>query len=414
MTSAQHNETLIRTDAGTPLGELFRRYWLPALLAEELPEPDCPPVRIKLLGERLVAFRDTAGKLGLIDEFCAHRGVSLWFGRNEENGLRCPYHGWKYDVTGQCVEIPSEPHNPKLCQRMKLKSYPLVERGGVLWTYMGPAERKPAPPAYEWINVPPAQRHVSKRLQECNYLQAMEGGLDSIHSTFLHRGAVDDDPLLKRDAESAAMIKADPSPTFLPLASPGGLSICTRRKVGDDRDFWRVTQFLMPCFNLFPPYGDNPCGGHAWVPVDDQNCWVFSIDYHPRRGLSAAEVEGAKNGRGVHVRLIAGSFLPVANRRNDYFMDRAAQKAGRSFSGVLGVGVQDAAIQESMGQIANRPAEHLVATDKGIAMTRRRLLDAAAALAKGEEPPGLDPAAQRVRALSRVTPRDMPVEKVLA
>ena len=223
---AEQNELLTRTGPGTPMGELFRRYWLPALLAEELPEADCPPVRVKLLGERLIAFRDTAGRLGLIDEFCAHRGVSLWFGRNEENGLRCSYHGWKYDVTGQCVEIPSEPDNPRLCQRMKLKSYPLVERGGVLWTYMGTPERQPPAPAYEWIDVPESQRHVSKRLQECNYLQAMEGGLDSIHSTFLHRGSVEDDPLLKRDAESAAMIKADPSPAFVPLTSPGGLYIC--------------------------------------------------------------------------------------------------------------------------------------------------------------------------------------------
>src|SRR6185437_7092682 len=267
---AEQNELLTRTGPGTPMGELFRRYWLPALLADELPEPDCPPVRVKLLSERLVAFRDTENRLGLIDEFCAHRGVSRWFGRNEESGLRCPYHGWKYDVTGQCVEIPSEPDNPRLCQRMKLKSYPLVERGGALWTYMGPPERRPALPAYEWLDVPAASRHVSKRLQESNYLQAMEGGLDSIHSTFLHRGSVEDDPLLKRDAASAAMIKGDPSPAFLPLPAPGGLRICTRRNVGEDRYFWRVTQFLMPCFNLFPPYGDNPCGGHAWVPMDDE------------------------------------------------------------------------------------------------------------------------------------------------
>src|SRR5438067_11394293 len=163
---AEQNELLTRTGPGTPMGELFRRYWLPALLAEELPEADCPPVRVQLLGERLIAFRDTAGRLGLIDEFCAHRGVSLWFGRNEENGLRCSYHGWKYDVTGQCVEIPSEPDNPRLCQRMKLKSYPLLERGGVLWTYMRTAEQRPPLPAYEWTEIPPASRDVSKRLQE--------------------------------------------------------------------------------------------------------------------------------------------------------------------------------------------------------------------------------------------------------
>jgi phthalate 4,5-dioxygenase len=414
MSDAEENELLTRTAPGTPMGHLFRSYWLPALLAEELPELDCPPVRVRLLGEKLIAFRDTENRLGLVDEFCAHRGVSLWFGRNEENGIRCSYHGWKYDVTGQCVEIPSEPDNPKLCQRMKLKSYPLVERGGVLWTYMGPPEARPPEPAYEWLEMPPEQRHVSKRLQECNYLQAMEGGLDSIHSTFLHRGSVEDDPLLKRDAQSAAMIKGDPSPAFIPLAAPGGLHICTRRKVGDDRYFWRVTQFLMPCFNLFPPYGDNPCGGHAWVPRDDENCWVFNFDYHPRRPLTGAEVEGAKSGRGVHVPLVPGTFSPVANRRNDYLIDRQAQKERQTFSGVRGVGNQDAAIQESMGMIADRAREHLVATDKGIVMTRRRLLDAARALAQGEPPPGLDPATQRVRALARVTPRSMPVEEVLA
>jgi len=414
MTSAEENELLARTGPGTPMGELFRRYWLPALLARELAEPDGPPVRVQLLGERLIAFRDTHGRLGLIDEFCAHRGVSLWFGRNDEDGLRCSYHGWKYDVTGQCVEIPSEPDNPRLCQRMKLKSYPLIERGGVLWTYMGPPEKRPPAPAYEWTDVPPEHRHVSKRLQECNYLQAMEGGLDSIHSTFLHRGSVEDDPLLKRDPESAAMIRGDPSPAFIPLGAPGGLRICTRRKVGDDRFYWRVTQFLMPCFNLFPPYGDNPRGGHAWVPRDDENCWVYNIDYHPSRPLTPVETQAAEQGRGVHVPLVPGTFLPIANRRNDYLIDRSAQKAKSTFSGVRGVGVQDAAIQESMGAIANRPAEHLVATDKGIVMTRRCLLDAAASLARGEAPPGLDPAAQRVCAMSRVTPRAMPVEQALA
>jgi phenylpropionate dioxygenase-like ring-hydroxylating dioxygenase large terminal subunit len=414
MTTLQENETLTRTGPGTAMGALFRRYWLPALLASELPGPDCPPVRVRLLSERLIAFRDSQNRLGLIDEFCAHRGVSLWFGRNEAGGLRCSYHGWKYDASGQCIEIPSEPDNPRLCARVKLKSYPLIERGGVLWAYLGPAERQPAPPVYEWTDVPQPHRYVSKRLQECNYLQAMEGGLDSIHSTFLHRYSVEDDPLLKRDRQSAAMLKADPSPVFVPLVSPAGLHICTRRKAESDSYYWRVTQFLMPCFNLFPPYGDNPCGGHAWVPLDDESCWVFSVDYHPRRSLTAAELEGVHTGRGIHVSLIEGTFVPLANRRNDYLIDRAAQKARKSFSGVLGVGVQDAAIQESMGPIIDRSREHLVASDKGIVMTRRRLLEAASAVARGEDPPGLQAAAQRVRAMSRVAPRAMPVEEVLA
>jgi phthalate 4,5-dioxygenase oxygenase subunit len=172
------NELLTRTGPGTSMGVMFRRYWIPALLAEELPENDGAPVRVQLLLERLIAFRDTEGRYGLIDEFCAHRGVSLWFGRNEVCGLRCPYHGWKYDVTGQCVELPSEPGTSGFRAAVRLRSYPLVERGGVLWTYMGPPEYQPGLPEYESALVPSEHRFVSKRLQFCNRSQALEDGID--------------------------------------------------------------------------------------------------------------------------------------------------------------------------------------------------------------------------------------------
>src|SRR2546423_3297385 len=181
MLRSEYNDLLTRSGPGSLMGRLFRSYWLPALLAEELPENECPPVRVKLLSERLLAFRDTQGRYGLIDEFCAHRGVSLWFGRNEENGLRCPYHGWKYDVTGQCIEGPSEPAESRFCQKIKLKSYPLVQRGPVLWAYLGPSDKQPPLPEFEFALVPPAHCFTSKRLQECNWLQAMEGGIDSSH-----------------------------------------------------------------------------------------------------------------------------------------------------------------------------------------------------------------------------------------
>src|ERR1700694_1587668 len=172
MTTREQNDFLTLTGPGTPMGALMRRYWIPALLASEIPEPDCPPVRVKLLGERLIAFRDSQGRVGVMDEFCAHRGVSLWFGRNEENGLRCPYHGWKYDVTGQCIEVPSEPEESGFCKRIRLKSYPLIEKVVILWTYMGPPDKRPAEPAWEFASVPDRQRYVSKREQECNWLQA--------------------------------------------------------------------------------------------------------------------------------------------------------------------------------------------------------------------------------------------------
>ena len=411
--SRERSELLVRTGPGTPMGGLFRRYWLPALLASELPEPDCAPVRLTFLGERLVAFRDTRGRLGLIDEFCAHRGVSLWFGRNEEGGLRCPYHGWKYDVTGQCVDLPSEPEESGVRKGIRLKAYRAIEKGGVIWAYLGPADTTPPEPAYEWTRVAPAYRYVSKRLQESNYLQAMEGALDSIHSGFLHRHSVADDPLLKRDPESLAMLLADRHPKLVPTLSPAGLYVATRRDVGADRYYWRVTQWFMPCFSFFPPYGDNPYGGHAFVPIDNERCWTFSIDYHPRRPLSGAEREAAHAGCGIHVPVMEGSFVPVANKRNDYLVDRSAQKEKRTFSGVLGVGVQDAAVQESMGAIQDRSREHLVASDSGIVKTRKRLIDAAAAVARGAAPPGLAPAEQGARAVSMVVPREMPLLEVI-
>src|SRR5690348_8084533 len=197
MMSREQNDQLSRVGPGTPMGRLLRRYWAPFLLASEIPEPDCPPVRAELMGENLVCFRDSKGRIGLIDEFCAHRGVSLWFGQNEECGLRCPYHGWKYDITGQCVDLPSEPEESGMKQGIKLRSYPAIERGDVIWIYMGPPELKPAPPEHEWAMVSADRRFVSKRLQESNYLQAIEGGIDSRHVSFLHSGELEADPLFK-------------------------------------------------------------------------------------------------------------------------------------------------------------------------------------------------------------------------
>src|SRR6266849_5288810 len=252
----EQNDLLTQTGPGAPCGKLFRSYWLPALLAEELPENDCPPVRLKLLSERLLAFRDSSGRLGLIDEFCAHRGVSLWFARNEENGLRCPYHGWKYDVTGQCIDVPSEPEESGYCRKIKLKSYPLVERGGVLWTHMGAKEQVPPLPEWEFAVVADRQRFVSKRLQESNWLQAMEGGIDSSHVSFLHRGDLNSDPLFK-GARGNQYNLADARPVFEVVESAGGLFIGARRNAEDDQYYWRITQWVMPSFTMIPPRGSH-------------------------------------------------------------------------------------------------------------------------------------------------------------
>ena len=411
MTTREQNEFLVRTGPGTPMGELFRQYWIPALLAEELPVPDCPPVRIGLLSERLIAFRDSEGNLGLVDEFCAHRGASLWFGRNEEGGLRCPYHGWKYDVTGQCVELPSEPAEKRIHNKIRLKSYPLIERGGVLWTHMGVPDSRPALPEFEFATVGPKHSYVSKRLQECNYMQAMEGGIDSSHTSFLHRGAFARDPLRTEAAKSMKYNLKNFQVGFEVVESGGGLLIGARREADDGQYYWRIAQWVMPCFTAVAPRGDDPVHGHFWVPIDDENCWTWSYDYHPMRELSDKEVNAMRDGYSVHTKLVPGSFRPLRNKDNDYLMDRAAQKAGLLYSGVEGIAIQDSSIQESMGPVQDRTRETLVSTDKGIVMARQRLRSAAEALQKGVLPPGRDPLAHRVRSASLLLPADVAFEQ---
>ena len=408
MLRKEHNELLTQTGPGTPGGRLFRSYWIPALLAEELAENECPPVRVKLLSERLLAFRDTRGRYGLIDEFCAHRGVSLWFGRNEENGLRCPYHGWKYDYTGQCIEVPSEPVESGFCSKIKLKGYPLVKRGSVLWTFMGPSASQPPLPEWEFARVPQESTFISKRLQECNWLQAMEGGIDSSHVSFLHRGELTSDPLFK-GAKGNQYNLQDARPVFEVVESPGGLYVGARRNAENGQYYWRITQWVMPSFTMIPPRGDHPVHGHFWIPIDDENCWTWSFDYHPTRPLTREEVQAMRDGKGIHVQYMPGTFRSRANKDNDYLMDRAAQKAGRTFSGVAGIAMQDASLQESMGPIVDRAKENLVSTDNGIIMARHRLLRAIRNLMEKDVlPPGVDISHQRVRSASLVLPPDQP------
>jgi phthalate 4,5-dioxygenase len=400
------NELLTQTGPGTRMGDLFRRYWVPALLAEELPENDCAPVRVKILSERLIAFRDTEGRYGLMDEFCAHRGVSLWFGRNEECGLRCAYHGWKYDVTGQCVEVPSEPETGNFAANVKLRSYPLVKVGDILWTYMGPPELQPPLPEFEFVHVPPDQTYTSKRWQECNWLQALEGGIDSSHVTFLHSGQLNSDPLFK-GSKGNQYNEGDLKPFFEVADTAGGLFVAARRNAEEGHYYWRITPWVMPSFTMVPPRGDHPVHGHIWVPIDDENCWVYTFDYHPARALTQSERQAMLDGYGVHSENIPGTYRPLANKDNDYLMDREAQRRNEHFSGVKGIAMQDASLQESMGPIVDRTKERLVATDSGIIKARQKLRKAAIALAEqGVTPPGVDPEHHRVRSVSIVLPQD--------
>jgi phthalate 4,5-dioxygenase oxygenase subunit len=405
MLSRQDNELLTRTGAGTPMGDLMRRYWIPALLAWELPHPDSDPLRIRLLGEDLVAFRDSNGQVGALANNCPHRGASLFFGRNEEAGIRCVYHGWKFDVSGACVDMPNEPAESDFRSKVRATAYPCVERGGIIWVYMGPPAFRPQLPDLEWALVDAEQRYLSKRIQETNYAQAMEGGIDSSHVSFLHKdgaGQQNGDVSL-----AGRYLNSDGAPKFEVVDTPYGFVIGARRNAEADSHYWRITQWLFPFFQMIPPFGDAPVSGHAWVPIDDEHCYTFSMTWHPQRALTESERAWVVDGHGVHALKTPGTFRPIRNRSNDYLIDREAQRTGRSYTGISGISEQDTAVQESMGSIYDRTSEHLGTSDAAIIQMRRRLLRAANELAKGIEPPALEPEVFRVRSVSLVLPRNV-------
>jgi phthalate 4,5-dioxygenase oxygenase subunit len=404
-------KTLVRTGPGTPTGNLLRRYWVPILQSSEIAEPDGPQVRVQIMGEKLLAFRDSQGRAGLISEFCSHRGVSLYYGRNEHNGVRCSYHGLKFDIHGKCVDVPQAPNQPQVCERMAITGYPCIERAGIVWAYMGPKDQQPEPPGVEWANLPEGHVFVSKRLQECNYLQAMEGGIDTAHVSFVHKFEVDNDPF-HQGTKANDYIKADGNVIFEVERHEGGLTLFGRRNGEPDSFYWRVTQFIFPWFTLIPPFGDHVLGGHVWVPIDDHNCWAWSINFHVDKPLSADELQHLQDGRGVHceyepgTNVPGGTWRPRQNKDNDYLIDRKAQREGRSFSGVFGFSAQDASLQESMGPIQDHENEKLLPSDRAIIMARRMLFEATGGLENGEQPPALAAATQNVRQAGFLLPRE--------
>jgi nitrite reductase/ring-hydroxylating ferredoxin subunit len=389
MLSRADNERLTRVGPGTPMGELMRRYWIPAAFSHQVAQPDGPPIRVRLMGERLVAFRDTQGRVGLLDERCPHRTASLFFGRNEECGLRCIYHGWKFDVTGKCVDLPSEPAGSKLQSNIRAKAYPCLERGGVVWAYLGPSEHQPEFPDLEWTRIPPSQRYVSRHIQECNWLQGLEGGFDTSHLSFLH-GAGDHDGI--------------EVPTRYEVVSTDfGFIAGTGRDRERGETAWAANVMLMPFHKIIASV---PAAAHAWVPMDDENTMLYSIDFHPTRPLTEAELARSKEFRGIHTENIPGTDRAVANKDNDYLIDRTLQASGRSYTGIKGFGVQDCGIQESMGPIADRTIEHLGVSDTAIVKIRRLLLQTLRDHAAGKPLPGMDPASHRVRSARYTAPAE--------
>ncbi len=407
MLSIEENELITRTGPGTPMGEVLRRYWVPALLSWELPEPDCPPVRLRLMSEDLVAFRDTAGRVGILDEFCPHRLASLWLGRNEEHGLRCIYHGWKFDVDGNCVEQMNEPES--FGHKVHIKHYPAVERGGVIWTYMGPPEQQPPPPDFEWTRAPESHRHVSKGVEECNWMQALEGGLDTSHVPVLHRILTSEDRLGGVNA-STPMVQGG-APVLEVEETGYGYRYFGIRILPGGRQYVRGYHYVMPWTQIRPqqifraseanmtPY----IAGHMWVPIDDQSCmvwnWVYSYGEEPLSDDERLEI-GTGNGRDAID--FENGFRAYRNRANNWLIDRRAQKT-KNFSGIDGINAQDRAVQESMGPIVDRSREHLGPADRAIIVARQLLLRAVRAVQDGGMPPGAA-GFQHVRAIEQIVP----------
>jgi phthalate 4,5-dioxygenase len=361
MLSREDNELLTRVGPGTPMGALFRRHWLPFMLGEEL-AADAPPRRVRLLGECLVAFRDSAGRAGLLGEHCPHRRASLYFGRNEAGGLRCVYHGWKFDVTGRCLEMPSEPSTSNFRNKVGAQAYPVIERAGLLWTYMGPPEKRAELPEFEWLGASAGQRHGSRWLQDCNYAQALEGEIDEAQVSFLHRRF--DAGGAAKTALTGGYFLGDTAPRYTVHETPYGLACGARRSVENAQYLWRVNLFLMPCFTLVPP-ADDPHVRlfRAWVPADDEHTSVLCVTWR---------TDG-----------------PVRERD------------------IAGMRAQDAMVTESAGAIVDRAREHLGTSDKAVIAFRARLLAAARQLEHGIEPQTpYDPDCYRVRAHAALVPRD--------
>src|SRR4030088_1515354 len=349
MLSKHDNELITRVGPGTPMGNLMRRYWLPALLSEELPEPDCAPLRLRLLGEDLVAFRTTSGRPAVLDTWCPHRNANLFWGRNEDDGLRCVYHGWKFDADGGCVEMPNEPPKSRFAEKIKQPAYQAVDRGGVIWVYMGPTELSPSIPELEWPLVPASQRNVSKRIQDCNWLQNLEGEVDSSHASFLHASLGPDRRPIRNDERDE-----DLHPAFSILETDYGLAICARRDAGPDKYYWRITPFMLPSYTIIPGTfgGSYTCTGAP--PCDDTTTIGITATWNTERDIPKRPfVEVDEN------------YFPLQNKANDYLIDRQAQKTV-SFTGIRGVRVQDMAVQEDQrGPISDRTTQHLGSSDHG-------------------------------------------------
>ena len=404
MLSQADNEVLTRVGPGTPMGEVLRRYWTPALLSEEAPTPGGDPVRVRLLGEDLVAFRDNTGRIGLIQENCPHRGASLYFGRNEAGpdgtcGLRCPYHGWQFDADGACIDMPSEPATSTFKERVRAKAYPVHESGGIVWTYMGPAETMTPFRDFGTETLPAEKVTATKLHTTCNWIQTMEGNLDTAHISWLHAfaGAADfpDDGSDKHGYPTNKMTwkfwAHDRAPRIEVENTWYGFRYGGLRTTPNGHTNVRITEYVAPYSTIIAaiPYNTR----HLMVvPIDDTSCWRYNFDAQLQanpQGYGGAPLFDASPYDTAFTRRTGGITPRTHVAANDYLIDREIQR-NVTFTGVSDFVSQDMMVTESMGPIYDRSSEQLGQLDKAVIRMRRLLIGAAKALATdGTEPPAL-------------------------
>ena len=382
----EENDLLTRVEGQAPMGQLMRRHWLPVCLAEEVAEPDGAPVRARAFGEDLVVFRDTEGRVGVLSEYCPHRGASLVLGRNEEGGLRCLYHGWKMDVGGNLLEMVSEPANSRMKQTIRQPSYPVQEWAGMIWAYMGPPETQPEfhPPV--WAPTADARVTIAKAVLPCNWAQILEGAIDSAHSSSLHSSDMVPAQVDGAQATSNLWLRpsSDKAPRLQVQRTPYGFRYAALRipnKNAEVNDYVRSTVFVAPCTALIPPNNLYNVA-NINVPQDDTSTAFYFIAWgHPDQTPDTASWRSFL-GQTVGVDLDQ-YYRPLRNRENNFWQDRAAMKAG-NFTGITGFPNQDVAMWVTMGPIANRGMDKLGASDLAVVEFRKTMLKAVRAFQAGE------------------------------
>jgi phenylpropionate dioxygenase-like ring-hydroxylating dioxygenase large terminal subunit len=385
MLSQADNEFLTRSGPGTPMGELLRRFWMPALLSEELPERDGPPKKIRILGEDLLAFRATDGRVGIVEPHCPHRGAGLYYGRNEECGLRCAFHGWKFDVDGNCLDQPNLPDKNKYPAGVKAKAYKTIERGGLVFVYMGERAVPPPLPEIDAIMIDnPDDRNIALTHRECNWLQAVEGDIDTSHLGFLHAGHIDATKMDPNDAATYSVLNKSPAINVSEM--PFGTMYSAQRAAMAGHEHHRFASFIFPFWVVYPSDRmERNLSANAWVPINDEHTMIFNIDLQRANGrfkslryADGSIIPGLARPLEYLPRTTdwMGRWRPVKNRSNDHGLDREMQRRGESYTGIVGIPLQDQAIQETMDTIIDRTQEHLASSDRMVMLTRRVLLNA--------------------------------------